>query len=183
LSIIQISTKFVLSEYYIVSDSEKKRQKTSKILIETEKRKNILSIRIKILSTVTSIIAENNNLINNFAVQKLINQTIIRILINYNIQLNRLFLSVDFSNSADSADQQNFLKQQKFSKSVESIDNNISENIIIFRIFDLDYFYSDFEKFYNKNNIIIIEKKIIYRKIYIFCRRINDYISIVEKKN
>jgi len=92
-------------------------------------------------------------------------------------------LSVNFSNLADSANQQNSLEQQNFSKSVKSVNNNISENNIIFRIFDLDYFYSDFEKFYNKNNIIIIEKKIIYRKIYIFCRRINDYISIVEKKN
>jgi len=104
LSITQISTESVLSEHYIASNSEKKRRKTNKILTETEKKKNILSIRVKILPTVTSIITENNNLVNNFAVQKLINQTIIRILTNYNIQLNRLLLSVDFSNSADSAD-------------------------------------------------------------------------------
>ncbi len=32
----------------------------------------------------------------------------------------------------------------------------------MFWIFDLNYFYLDFEKFYNKSNIVIIEKKIIY---------------------
>jgi len=181
-SITQISTKSVLSEHYIASGSEKKRRETSETSTETEERKNILSIRIKISPTVTSIITENNNLVNNSAVQKLINQTIIRTLTSYNIQLNRLFLSVDFSSSADSADQQDSLEQQNFSKSVESADNNISENNVIFRISDLDYFYSDLKKFYNKNNIVTIEKKTIYREIYIFCRRVDDYASIVEKK-
>jgi len=73
LSTTQISTESVLLEHHIASGSEKKRRETSEISIKTEERKNILSIRVKILSTVTSIITENNNLVNNFAVQKLIN--------------------------------------------------------------------------------------------------------------
>jgi len=73
LSITQISTKSILLEYYIASDSKKKRRKTNEISTRTKEKKNILSIRIKILSTITSIIAENNNLVNNFAIQKLIN--------------------------------------------------------------------------------------------------------------
>jgi len=32
----------------------------------------------------------------------------------------------------------------------------------MFQVFDLNYFYLDFKKFYNKNNIVTIEKKIIY---------------------
>ena len=32
----------------------------------------------------------------------------------------------------------------------------------MFWIFDLDYFYLNLEKFYNKNNIVTIEKEIIY---------------------
>ena len=32
----------------------------------------------------------------------------------------------------------------------------------MFWVFNLDYFYLNLEKFYNKNNIVTIEKKIIY---------------------
>ena len=52
----------------------------------------------------------------------------------------------------------------------------------MFQIFNLDYFYLNFKKFYNKNNIVTIKKKIIYRKIYIFCRKVDNYITIVRKK-
>ena len=52
----------------------------------------------------------------------------------------------------------------------------------MFRIFDLNYFHSNLEKFYNKSDIVTIEKKIIYREIYIFCRKVDDYVTIVKKK-
>ncbi len=52
----------------------------------------------------------------------------------------------------------------------------------MFRIFNLDYFYLDLKKFYNKNNIVTIKKKIIYQEIYIFCRKVDDYVTIVKKK-
>jgi len=32
----------------------------------------------------------------------------------------------------------------------------------MFRVFDLDYFYLNLKKFYDKNNIVTIKKKIIY---------------------
>jgi hypothetical protein len=93
-----------------------------------------------------------------------------------------LFLFVDFSNLANFVDQYNSLKQQSSSKLIKSIDNNILEDNIIFRIFNIDYFYLDLEKFYNKSNIVTIEKKTIYREIYIFCCRINNYVTIVKKE-
>jgi len=102
-SITQISTKFILSKYYIVNDLEKKRRETSEILTRTKERKNILLIQVKILLTVTSIIVENNNLVNNLAMQKLINQTITRVLTSYNIQLSKLLSSIDFSSLASFA--------------------------------------------------------------------------------
>ena len=52
----------------------------------------------------------------------------------------------------------------------------------MFWIFDLNYFYLNFKKFYNKSNIVIIEKKIIYREIYIFCRKVDNYVTIVKKE-
>jgi len=32
----------------------------------------------------------------------------------------------------------------------------------MFRVFNLDYFHLDFKKFYDKSDIVTIEKKIIY---------------------
>jgi len=80
-STTQISTKSVLSKYYTANDS-KKRRETSEI--STDEQEKNTSIRIKILSTIISIITKNKDLVNNLAMQKLINQTIIRILTNYN---------------------------------------------------------------------------------------------------
>ncbi len=52
----------------------------------------------------------------------------------------------------------------------------------MFRIFSLDYFYLNLKKFYNKNNIVTIKRIIIYQEIYIFCRKVDDYVTIVKKK-
>ncbi len=52
----------------------------------------------------------------------------------------------------------------------------------MFRIFDLNYFYLNLKKFYNKSDIVTIKKKTIYREIYIFCRKVDDYITIVKKE-
>ncbi len=114
--------------------------------------------------------------------QELINQTIIKALASFNIQLDKLLLFVDFSNLVDFANQQNSLEQQDSSKLVELVNNDILEDNVTFRIFDLNYFYLDLEKFYSKSNIITTRKKTIYREVYIFCCRIDNYISIIEKK-
>jgi len=52
----------------------------------------------------------------------------------------------------------------------------------MFWVFNLDYFYLDFKKFYNKGDIATIKKKIIYQEIYIFCRKVNNYVIIVKKE-
>jgi len=64
-SITQISTKSILLKYYIVNNL-KKRQETSKTL--TNKQEKNIFIRVKILSTITSIITKNKDLVNNLAI-------------------------------------------------------------------------------------------------------------------
>jgi len=52
---------------------------------------------------MTSIITKNKDLVNNLAMQKLINQAIIRALASYNIQFNKLFSSINLLNLIDFA--------------------------------------------------------------------------------
>jgi hypothetical protein len=52
----------------------------------------------------------------------------------------------------------------------------------MFRIFNLDYFYLNLKKFYNKNDIVTIKTKIIYREIYTFYYRVDNYITIIKEK-
>jgi len=52
----------------------------------------------------------------------------------------------------------------------------------MFQVFDLDYFYLNLKKFYDKSDIVTIEKKIIYRKIYTFYRKVGDYVIIIKKE-
>ncbi len=52
----------------------------------------------------------------------------------------------------------------------------------MFRIFDLDYFHLNFEKFYDKSDIVTIEKKIIYREIYIFVAKLITMSLLLRKK-
>jgi len=137
---------------------------------------------VKIPPTVTPIMAENNDLVNNFAVQKLINQAVIRTLANYNAQLSRLLPPAGFPDPADPAGQQNSLEQQSSPGPAEPAGNNISEDNVIFRVSDLGYFHPDLEKFYNHSDNVTTGKKTIYREIYTFCRRVGDYASTVGKK-
>ena len=48
-----------------------------------------------------------------------------------------------------------------------------------FRVLNL--IYSNFEKFYNIKNIVFNNKKMIYREMHFFYRRIKDYIIIKRK--
>ncbi len=52
----------------------------------------------------------------------------------------------------------------------------------MFRIFNLDYFHPNLEEFYGKDDIVTIEKEIIYREIYIFCRKVGDYATIIREE-
>jgi hypothetical protein len=52
----------------------------------------------------------------------------------------------------------------------------------MFRASDLGYFHPDLKEFYGKGDIVTIGKEIIYREIYTFCRRVDDYVTIVEEK-
>ena len=51
-----------------------------------------------------------------------------------------------------------------------------------FRISDLSFFHSNFEESYNIENIVFNNKKMIYREIYFFYRRIKDY-AVIKKEN
>lgn len=137
------------------------------VLLEEEKRVNM---------------TRNDDLLNNLAVQTLINQIIVNALIVYNAQLNINSSIVDSSNLVDSANQQDFLDQQDVSRSSKSFDNDTFAKSFAFRAFDLEYFHSNLEEFYEKSDIVITIKKTIYREIYIFCRRIQDYSNIVRKE-
>jgi len=50
-----------------------------------------------------------------------------------------------------------------------------------FKIFNLDFFYLDALDGYKLNNIIFTYKKTIYREVFIFVERINNYAYIVDK--
>ncbi len=49
-------------------------------------------------------------------------------------------------------------------------------------MFDLEYFYLNFEKLYSKDDIVTTRKKIIYRKVYTFYRKNENYTITIEEK-
>jgi hypothetical protein len=69
-------------EAYIIDVSKKKRRETNKTF-KNNQEKDISLIRINMLRTITLIIIKIEDLVNNFAIQKLINYAIIRALANY----------------------------------------------------------------------------------------------------
>jgi len=50
-----------------------------------------------------------------------------------------------------------------------------------FKTSNLDFFYLNALNNYKSSNIIFVYKKTIYREIFIFVERINNYVSIVSK--
>jgi len=48
-------------------------------------------------------------------------------------------------------------------------------------MFNLDFFYLDILDNYRLDNIIFVYKKTIYREVFIFVERVNNYIYIVNK--
>jgi hypothetical protein len=46
---------------------------------------------------------------------------------------------------------------------------------------NLDFFYLDALDSYKLNNIIFVYKKTIYKEVFIFVERINNYIYIINK--
>lgn len=65
-------------------------------------------------------------------------------------------------------------------KLVRLINTNILRNNIIFRIFDLDYFYLDLEKFYSKSNIVTILKKI--ERYTLFVVELTTILLLLKKR-
>jgi hypothetical protein len=65
-------------------------------------------------------------------------------------------------------------------KLVRLINTNILKNNIIFRIFDLDYFYLDLEKFYSKSNIVTILKKI--ERYTLFVVELTTILLLLKKR-
>ncbi len=46
---------------------------------------------------------------------------------------------------------------------------------------NLDFFYLDALNNYKLNNIIFAYKKIIYREVFIFIERVNNYVYVVNE--
>jgi len=50
-----------------------------------------------------------------------------------------------------------------------------------FKTSNLDFFYLDALDNYELNNIIFAHKKTIYREVFIFVERVNDYTHVVDE--
>jgi len=50
-----------------------------------------------------------------------------------------------------------------------------------FKTPNLDFFHLDALDNYKLNNIIFAHKKTIYREVFIFVERINDYVHVVNE--
>ncbi len=50
-----------------------------------------------------------------------------------------------------------------------------------FKMLNLDFFYLDALDNYKLDNIIFVYKKTIYREVFIFVERINNYVYVVNK--
>jgi hypothetical protein len=73
----------------------------------------------------------------------------------------------------------NFYRISKYFNKFLQKDINIFSNR--FKMFNLDFFYLDILDNYRLDNIIFVYKKTIYREVFIFVERVNNYIYIVNK--
>ena len=123
-----------------------------------------------------SDISRHDDFWNNSTIQQLIIEVVIKTLANYNAQLTSRLLSQNLIDLSD------LVRQSEFIDSSESAENDISSRNINFRVSNLEYFHSNLEKVYEKENIVITSKKIIYREIYIFCRRVKNYVIFIDEE-
>jgi len=76
-------------------------------------------------------------------------------------------------------------KSTNFCRVSRHFDKSLQKNTNIFfnrfMTFDLDFFYLDTSNSYKLDNVIFVYKKTIYKKVFIFVERINNYIYIVNK--
>ena len=76
----------------------------------------------------------------------------------------------------------NTSKEYNFITSLNSYSSNEFE-IIINRLKAVDFHFFHFDVFesYESNDIIFAHKKAIYREVFIFIRRINDYAHVINE--
>ena len=108
--------------------------------------------------------------------QQMIAEVVTKTLANYNAQLTNRSLSQSL------IDLSGLVRQSELTNSSESAENNISSRNFNFRVSDLEYFHSNLEKVYEKEDIVIIDKEIIYRKVYIFCRCVKNYVTSINEE-
>ena len=48
----------------------------------------------------------------------------------------------------------------------------------VFKIEKIEYFHSDFDKSYDKNNIIFSEKNTLIQNIHLFCNQIQNVVEL-----
>ncbi len=76
-------------------------------------------------------------------------------------------------------------KSTNFYRVSKHFNKFLQENIDVssnrFKTSNLDFFHLDALDNYKLNNIIFAHKKTIYREVFIFVERINDYIYVVDE--
>ena len=153
---VEISTKSTSSDFTKVQSKVRLSQ-----LFKTSRQSNI---------------SRHDDLRNSSTVQQLIVEVVIKTLANYNAQLTSRSLLQGLIGLSG------LVRQSKLTDPSESAENDISSRNINFRASNLEYFHSNLEKVYEKENIIITNKKIIYREVYIFCRRVKNYVIFINEK-
>jgi len=76
-------------------------------------------------------------------------------------------------------------KSTNFRRIFRHFNKFLQENTSVFfnqfKTFNLDFFHLDALNNYELSNIIFAYKKKIYRKIFIFVKRINNYVYVVNE--
>ena len=76
----------------------------------------------------------------------------------------------------------NTSREYNFITNSNSYSSNELEIVVNrFKAIDLDFFHLDVFESYESNDIIFAHKKIIYREVFIFVQRINDYTHVVNE--
>jgi len=73
----------------------------------------------------------------------------------------------------------NFRRAFRHFNELSQEDTSVSSNR--FKAPNLGFFHLDALDSYELNNIIFVHKKTIYRKVFIFVERINDYAYVVDE--
>ena len=95
----------------------------------------------------------------------------------------RAVIKKEIKNVIQSLQMQGFLEERRergLSKNPNSLDNSKNVNNR-FNAQDLEFFHSNASKFYEIEYVIHSHKETIFRKVYIFNKRVHDYALLVDE--